>query len=134
MRFRKIAHLGNPCIWNNQDKIHLRKDRSCSLGIKDRRLLHSTNTKLLHEEIALLKPTVVVFFGWRRLAIRAELPYIDALVYPNDEIDSELDKSKLLSVEYDGVTYIFTYHPAWRKKPNGYEDRVLQTVEAALLK
>ena len=82
-RFRKIADIGYPCVWNNLDKIHRLGNGKCALTDKERTLLHSTETKLLYEEIRLLSPTVVVFFGWYGLSLQAELPSLFKMVYPD---------------------------------------------------
>lgn len=133
-RFKKIKELGFPCVWNNLDKIHYRekRDDAYHLNEDERSMLHSTPTKVLQKEIEILKPTVVVFFGWYYDSLVEELPDICAELYPGGKGDDSLWKYSFYTIKKDNITYIFTYHPGWRKnKPKDYEDRVMDEVKQA---
>lgn len=133
-RFKSIKDLGVPCIWNNLDKIYyMGKDRKkCCLTTEEEKLLHSTNIKILKEEIAILKPSVVVFFGWYCDALHVELPEIWRKLYPNG--DNRLWKNSFYKIFDNDINYIFTYHPSWRGKykPTDYEQRVIDCIKACL--
>jgi hypothetical protein len=136
-RFKQIKDLGLPCIWNNLDKIHFLKKRKGlkhQLTTAEEQLLHSTEIKVLQEEIDILKPTVVVFFGWYYHSLVRELPEICHMLYPKGERDDSLWKYKVYKIKKDNITYIFTYHPAWhgKNKPKTYEEDVLQEVKNAI--
>lgn len=131
-RFIKIYNLGFPCIWNNIDKIHYLQKRkgSFKLTYEERLLLHSTEIKILKEEIEILKPDVVVFFGWYGASLAKELPAIYAMLYPDGNED--LWKNSFYKITDNNINYIFTYHPSWRRKPANYEAEVLDCVESCL--
>ena len=136
-RFKKIKDLGYPCIWNNLDKIHYlqkRKGLKHQLSKAEEQLLHSTKIKILQKEIEILKPTVVVFFGWYYSSLIHELPDICNKLYPQGEGDNSLWKFNVVSLNVDNITYVFTYHPAWhgKQKPVDYEDRVIKEIIKAL--
>ncbi len=123
-RARKLSKYG-VCAWTNQDTIHVRRSSNCALRKKERTRLHSTKTKLLAEEINALNPTHVVIMGWYRVSIREELPKLYAALYPQDAdawyVNSE---HEIAYRKIDGIHYICTYHPGWRKKPKDYEEEV----------
>ncbi len=131
-RFRKIADMGYPCVWNNLDKIHRLGNGKCALSERERLSLHSTETKLLSEEIQHLNPTTVVFFGWYGISMQAELPSLFSKVYPKGLGDDSLWKNTVLTVLDGGITYIMTYHPGWGYRHKGYEDEVIKAVKAAI--
>ena len=128
-RFRALTNLGC-CVWNNLDKVHRLSRYSCRLSNKERKLLHSTNTKILSKEIEILKPDIVIFFGWYGASIEMELPDVFKCLYPKG-ISNNVAwfDSKHFTVELDGTVYIFTYHPAWRRKPKDYENTILEIVK-----
>ena len=75
-------NLRSSFVWNNFDKIHRLKNEKCQLTYRQRERLHSTKTKILREEIKLLEPTIILFFGWRSsLALKEELGDEFAEVY-----------------------------------------------------
>ncbi len=130
-RFNKILDLGFPCIWNNLDKIHSTIKRSklkYKLSNGEEQLLHITPTKILQKEIEILKPTIVIFFGWYSIALRAELPKVFELF--DKDRKSHKDKN-IHKVELDKITYIFTNHPRWGITKKGYEEEVLNLVTSA---
>lgn len=127
-RFRKIFKMdATSVIWNNLDKIHSlsKRNRSFALFKKERESLHKTNIKILQEEITLLKPTLIIFFGWHWNSLSYELP----------EIYEELckDWKKIAPIQTQDRTYIFSYHPNARKGKE-YENDLLKTVQDNLIK
>lgn len=135
-RFRKIASLpGVSVVWNNLDKIHISRKGNGKLKMKDRKALHKTPTKILQEEIVLLEPTHVIFFGWYGISLQCECPHVFDKLYPGGPKDYSVWQSeKMASLSVAGIHYIFTYHPGWRQKGKDYEDKVLKIVERALEK
>lgn len=103
-------------IWNNFDKIHRLRNEKCELTRKQREKLHSTKTKILCEEIKLLKPTMILFFGWRSsFVLKEELGEEFNIVYntlcPKGANDEEY-KSKPCVIQSNGKTFIISwYHP-----------------------
>lgn len=127
-RFKKIMAFGYPCIWNNLDKIHSiikRKRLKHKLTNVEKQLLHSTPTKVLKREIEILKPTIVVFFGWYYESLCKELPEICKLLYPKGKEDDSLWKNTVYQINKDNITYVFTYHPSWGYRTKGYEEKVM---------
>lgn len=133
-RFIEISKLGYPCIWNNLDKIFVRGKKNCRLSVADRNLLHTLPTKILKEEIGILKPDIVIFFGWYYDSLSAELPEVCARLYPKGKKDNSLWKLKVCSIDFNGGHYIFTYHPSWhgKYKPLDYEDNVLNCIKSLI--
>ncbi len=148
-RFGQIAGLENcAVVWNNIDKICLRKTSKCALSDGQRALLHSVGTKILKEEIDILKPNVVLFCGWHEISLKEELPCI-ATEY-NRRMDEPLEpdilkmcvdskahiatKRYLCEIKRDGGIYIMSYHPTWGNFQNGYEGAVFEMVKKALKK
>ena len=133
-RFRKIASLpGVSVAWNNLDKIHISREGNGKLKVKDRKALHQTPIKILREEIKLLQPTHVVFFGWYGISLQHECPSVFDKLYPGGLKDDSVWKiDKMASFPVDGIHYIFTYHPGWRNKGKDYENKVMQLIQASL--
>lgn len=119
------------CAWTNLDSIHILGDH-CELPDEDKVKLHSTKTKLLSEEIRLLKPTHVVFAGWYGISLKEELPELYMELYPNGSKDESVWKKKVVYRQMDGVHYICAYHPAWGVRQKGYEDEVLKVFQNTL--
>lgn len=135
-RVRKIAKLPKlddfSITWTNIDKIH-RIGSRCPLLKKQRRSLHQTQTKILAEEIKLLQPNVVVFCGWYDISLEAELPEVYRKLKKHDvDYPSFWNEHLMKTISEGGISYIFTYHPGWRKKPKGYEEKVLLEVESCI--
>lgn len=130
-RFREIAKHGE-CSWSNIDKIHLLRNWNCRLPNNDRKLLHSINTRILYEEISILNPTHIVFFGWYGISLQHELPSLFERMYPNGLGDSSVWYKDVASFKEDGRHYIFTYHPNWGYRNHGYEDKVISTLKKSL--
>lgn len=131
-RFRRIMALGYPCAWSNMDKIHLQQLRSgkyYSMGTRERRRLHSVKTRVLHEEIDILRPTHVVFFGWYDISLAHECPEVLRLLYDRDVSEWKMN---VCLITYGDVKYLFTYHPGWGSRRAGYEDRVLEVLKSTL--
>ena len=137
-RFRKINELENcVCCWNNLDKIHRNGKVKCALTDEERKKLHSTEKKVLDEEINILNPNIVVFFGYseRESALKAELESVANKFYGKEKKDYEkLYEQKIYKVIEGVRTYIFTNHPAWRNqyKPKNYEDNVILALREAI--
>lgn len=130
-RFREMAMHGI-CAWTNIDKIHVLDEKRCTLSETDRKLLHSTNTKILAEEIALLNPTHIVFFGWHGTSLCYELPELYSKLYPNGAKDKSVWDKTVVHFPHDGRHYIFTYHPNWGYRNAGYEDKVINVFKETL--
>jgi hypothetical protein len=130
-RFREIAKCGK-CAWSNIDKIHLLRNWNCRLSNKDRKLLHSINTRILQEEISILNPTHVVFFGWYGVSLQHELPSLFEKMYPNGLGDNSVWNKDVVAFEENGRYYIFAYHPNWGCRHRGYEEKVIAAVKAHL--
>lgn len=137
-RFRKVAELpGVVTCWNNLDKIHVSKAGNGSLKKKQRRALHQTPTKILHEEIKLLRPTHIVFFGWYGVSMQQECPKIFNKLYPNGLNDTSVWKEKkIVSFNVDDICYLFAYHSGWSnrqgEKGKIYESNVISELERML--
>lgn len=122
-RFRTIDQYGI-CAWSNIDKIHLLKESDCKLSDKDRKALHSLPTKILQQEIKILQPTHIIFFGWYGISLKHELPEIFAQLYPAGLGDNSMWYKNVVAFDIDEKSYIFTYHPAWGVRQEGYEEKV----------
>jgi hypothetical protein len=130
-RARKIVDHGFPVAWTAIDKICIRRDRKSKLNDTDRERLHSVNTKILAEEIDILEPTIVIFFGWHELSLEHELPEVYGELYPNGKGDNSRWKNTVVSIEKERI-YIFSYNPHnpyWRDKPQNYEESVIAEFE-----
>lgn len=133
-RFRKVASIpGVSVVWNNLDKIHISRKGNGKLKMKDRKALHRTPTKILQEEINLLDPTHVIFFGWYGISLQSECPYVFDKLYPGGLKDDSMWKlEKMAALSVDGIHYIFTYHPGWRSKGKDYEGKVMRLIQDSL--
>ena len=95
--------------------------------------LHQTPTAILDAEICILKPDIVVYFGWYGISLQAELPNVFQGLYPGGLKDySQWKEEKMKVIEKDGIHHFFTYHPGWGQRVKGYEDTVLQTIAEIL--
>lgn len=129
-RVRSVSEYG-VCAWSNIDKIHRLGKSKCALSTTEQRKLHSTKTQILSEEIHILRPSLVVFFGWYRISLLHELPELFDVLYPNGINGGFL--GNLERIDHDGLPFIFTYHPGWRKnKPANYEKDVLNLIRESL--
>ena len=153
-RIWRIAELmkdkGYPysITWTNLDMIHHNGTKGCALTAKERNALHSTDKKILSEEIRILEPTHVIYFGWYFTSVRAELQDDHSEVfkhlYPSEKRgdNSQWGKEKMTKYpEYqkngDRIWHIFTYHPGWvnRQKQafkEEYEKKVLDQISETL--
>lgn len=141
-RIRKIAKLVEPfdfaMTWTNLDKVHRSGKGNCRLRKESRKALHSTPTHILQEEIRILQPTHVLYFGWYGFSLKGEfqdelLPVFNAL-YPNDLGDgSGWEPRKIKTITETGIHHIFTYHPGWgQRQKDGYEEAVLEEIMQSL--
>ena len=136
-RVRKIhALFGAENIsitWTNIDKIHRSRIGSCQLRTQDRKSLHKTPTRILEEEVKLLFPTHVIYFGWYGISLKGELPEVFQALYPGGLRDySEWKDCKLVTIEQENIHHIFTYHPSWGQRQKNYEERVLGAIRETL--
>jgi len=128
-RFRRVAKYG-ACCWTNIDKIHRLDNKRCALRKKERILLHSTNTRILAEEISILKPTHIVFFGWYGISLQHELPELFSKLYPGGLKDESVWKeSKIVPFDCEQYKALFLYHPAWGNRNKWYEPAVDEALE-----
>ena len=129
-RIRAISDLSKDIsiAWSNLDKFHHRKPSGCKLSSEERGLLHQTSIKVLAEEINILRPTHIIFFGYYFSSLQAELPQA------HDELCNLPWKNNVVSIKDNNSTLIFTYHPSWRGKyrPEGYEEKVIETIKNSL--
>lgn len=150
IRFESIAKLENcAVVWNNIDKIYsriYRKDSKYALPGDERARLHGVETKILKEEIEILKPNIVLFCGWNEISLKEELPDIAAEYNRRKDEPLELNilkmcveskvhiaaKRYLCEIKRDGVTYIMSYHPKWGHFQKGYENSVFEMVKSAM--
>lgn len=116
--------------WTNLDKIHISQKGNGALPSDDiRKLLHQTEIKILREEIGVLEPTHIIFFGWYNVSLEAELPEVHKILY--SDTDAWKD-GRPLWFECSGKYYVFSYHPGWGYRKKGYEETVLQELEKAV--
>ena len=127
--------------WTNLDKIHHSGRGCCKLSEKDRVALHATPTRILQEEIKILWPTHIIFFGWYGTSLQAELPEIHKRLYPKGAGDCSLWRNgRICSFQNDDIWYLFTYHPNWGQRQKkydfmgGYEDYVFREFQKLLTK
>lgn len=130
-RFRRVAAHGI-CCWTNIDKIHVLGNKNCALTETDRNQLHSVATRVLSEEIEILDPTHIVFFGWYGTSLRHELAELYQILYPAGPKDSSVWNKNVVSIQLGGRTYIFCYHPNWGYRNKGYEDKVDAVFQCSL--
>ncbi|MBD5114990.1 MAG: hypothetical protein HDT46_07260 [Ruminococcaceae bacterium] len=138
-RIRKIKALRESnelsLTWTNLDKIH-RIGQNCVLTKKQRYSLHQTPTAILFEEIKLLQPTHVIFFGFvdrYKVSLEKGLPSVvlHKLYCEGSDNTSQQWKAQIKVISENGIYYIFTYHPNWGQRQKGYEERVLSIVNDA---
>lgn len=123
--FRRVAEHG-VCAWSNIDKFHKLGKNNCALSDSERKLLHSVDIKILQEEISILDPTHIIFFGWHGTSLLHELPELYGRLYP----DKAWKKGVIPVENYEGRPCVFSNHP--NRKSKEYEDRVMETFKATL--
>ena len=67
------------------------------------------------------------------MSLQSECPLVFDKLYPGglkDDSVWKLEKMAVLSV--DGIQYIFTYHPGWRNKGKGYEEKVMRLIQDSI--
>lgn len=124
-RARKFYKYGI-CAWSNLDKIHILADKKCALSDSDKIKLYSIDTRILQDEIDVLNPTHIVFFGWYGISLQHELPELFAKIYPNGLGDNTLWQNSVVNLKYNQRNYIFSYHPNWGIRRKGYENKVIE--------
>ncbi len=121
------------CAWTNLDKIHHNGTINCSLNNVERKLLHSTDIKILAEEIRILKPNIVLFCGYykRRLAMESEITTVAKKFYGKEGKDYiSLFNEKIYQVRDSNIIYLFTQHPTGRT--NLYEEKICVAIKNAM--
>ena len=109
---------------------------SCCLTRKEETRLHMAENEsriaILKEEIDILQPDIVLFFGWYSGALKMELPEIAKEVEGRrSEWDFKRnDKAHPIKFENDKRTYIFSYHPS--RMTNEYKNQVIGIYESEL--
>ena len=83
----------------------------------EEQLLHMTDIKVLRREIEILKPTVVVFFGWYYYALHMEVPEICKRLYPNGWGDDSLWKYTVYSIEQNNIPIFLPVTQVGEEKP-----------------
>lgn len=131
-RIRRINRLPKSneisITWTNIDKIH-RIGAHCPLLEKQRCDLHQTPTAILAEEIKLIQPNIVIFFGWYDVSLEEELPAVYKKLKQHDvDYPSYWNENRMKTISEDGISYIFTYHPGWGQRQKGYEEKVISEV------
>lgn len=142
-RIRVIARSleGTPfsMTWTNLDKIHRSGRGNCKLRKSDRVALHTTPIKILSEEINILQPTHVIYFGWYGISLESELPEVYKILYPAGSRDNSMWKGgEINPIKINNVCHVFTYHPNWGqriknyKNEIGYEEYVIEKIKETL--
>lgn len=134
-RVKRIENIAENmvCAWTNLDKIHRNGNANCALTSTERVKLHSTQIKILREEIQILQPNVVVFCGYhaRRKAIEIELPSVAEKFYGEEGVGyTKPFDEKIYQVIDDGIPYVFAQHP--NRKSNDYEQQVILAIKKAI--
>ena len=138
---KKTAEERNLCVAfaiTELDKICKRpKERGrCCLTAKEEKRLHMAKNEgriaILKEEIEILNPDIVVFFGWYSGALKMELPDIIKEV---ETLRSEWDfkrneQAQPIKFNDNKRRYIFSYHPSRMK--NEYKNQVMELYESEL--
>ena len=109
---------------------------SCCLTQHEERRLHLAENEsriaILKEEIDILQPDIVLFFGWYSGALKMELPELAKEVEGRrSEWDFKSnDKAHPIKFENDKRTYIFSYHPSRMTKE--YKNQVIGLYKSKL--
>lgn len=133
-RIRKMAAEDISISWTNIDKIHHRRAKGCALTAEERSRLHSLQNRILASEIDILRPAVLVFFGWYGISLQHELPEVFSGLYPAGLGDTSRWFQNVVPIEQSGRTYLFTYHPSWGSRQKDYEEKVLAAFRHAIEK
>lgn len=126
MRAINSAFPNSAICWTNIDVINTAKCRA--LSDKDRRQLHSCDTRILREVVELIKPTHIVLLGWHNTSLRHEFPELSEKVYPKEYGNTEFMKQNgyIFKTEYKGAQVVFSYHPrSSQAVSNAYKDRLI---------
>ena len=97
--------------WTNIDVINTKSGKA--LKQKDRKALHSCETRLLQKVIKITNPTHIIFFGWHNTSLEHELPELLNTAYPDGIADNSFIKSQnyIFNTKFDGKNVILSYHP-----------------------
>lgn len=113
-------------VWSNCDRncaadCHYNK-RNGRLSPKERKALHSVETKILRKEIEILRPTHIVFLGWYEVTIKQNsLPDYTKYQKLGDKYNYPLD-IKTLFCEKSEIKVYYLYHPAYRQNVKRYSE------------
>lgn len=113
--------------WTNIDCINT--DKGEKLYEKDRKALHSCDTRLVRELVDCINPTHIVFFGWHDTSLIHEFPELCSVVYPEKFGDTKFLKENgyIVKTEYNRKKVVFTYHPSWPKaNSDAYIERLIE--------
>ncbi len=114
----------------------LKKRGKCCLKKDEEQRLHAAENgrriAILKEEIDILQPDIVLFFGWYTSVLKMELPKLAKEVeMRRSEWDfKENDKAHPIKIERDNRVYIFSYHPS--RMNNEYKNQVIELFESEL--
>lgn len=103
---RNISKYGM-CSWSNIDKIHVLSKGDCQLNEQDRIKLHSVNIQILNEEIEILQPTHIIFFGFYGISLKHECPDVFKELYPGGLGDNSKWFKTVVPINNKGKWYIF---------------------------
>ena len=97
--------------WTNIDVINTKSGKA--LKQKDRKALHSCETRLLQEVIKITNPTHIIFFGWHNTSLSHEIPELLNIAYPKGIADNSFIKSEnfIFKTKLNGKNIILSYHP-----------------------
>lgn len=144
-RFRRIAERFQNAsfCYANIDSINSVKTKNKALKIVDRKKLHSTKIRILQEVINIIKPTLVIFFGWHNVSLKHEFEDLYNKIYPYKEGDTSNfinEEKAIVDYDKDGIKYIFTYHPSYvmartKKYANNeeYEETIIKRINALVM-
>lgn len=129
-------------MWTEIDVINMAKaanekgKRNTALDNEKRKILHSTNIRLLNEIVNLVKPSIIVFLGWHDVSLKHEMPSIYYDIYPNgNEKNNTVIKNNdyIFLTKLDKVPCILSYHPRWQRAHNPqYKNRLVKTIKENL--
>ena len=143
-RARKIAETFKNASFGyaNIDAINSLESSNGALVYKDRKELHLTNTKLLNEVVKIIKPTLVIFFGWHNVSLKHEFEGLYDKIYPEKHGNTRHfrnEKRAIGNYFENGVNYLFTYHPSYAisrtklyKNNEEYDFYIMQTIKKIL--
>lgn len=140
-RFRLIVEQlpkNSAFCYANIDCINNPNTNNGALTSKERAALHSTDIKILQEVVNLIKPTIVIFFGWHNKSLKHEFNSLYNKVYPEKEGNtSHFIKNGVLGCyQESNRIYILSYHPSYPiartkqyKNNNEYDNAIVELIK-----